>query len=141
MVDADADNRFGGRLEVALLDSLRVENPQGHNDRIALAVYDRDGRLAAGLQSTTSYGWLHVTMLWVAPAARGAGLAKALMARAFARAGLLGCHACWLETSSPSALAFYRHLGFEEFARLENGPEAAPPGHRRWFLRRDLNSL
>lgn len=139
ILDAAGDPAFPQNLERALLDDLRRGSAQGTDSRIALAVRDEAGALTAGLDATTSYGWLRVGLLWVAPASRRAGLGRALLDRAVALARMRGCHSAWLETFNRTALAFDRSAGFAPFGALRNAAGQAPEGHMRWFLSRSFD--
>lgn len=125
-------------IETALLTDLRHLAPQGRNDEISLSVALKDGTLVAGLSGSTSYGWLLIKVLWVAPEIRRQGYGRALVADAFARAKSLGCHSAWLDTSNRTAMQFYTALGFEVFGSLENSGAQEPVGHQRWFLKRHI---
>ena len=127
---------FDAALEAQLLTSLRMENEQASSTAIRLAITVADGGLVAGLSGRTSYGWLHLDMVWVSPQHQRRGHARALVHDACAMAFALGCHAAWLDTSSPTALIVWKKLGFVEFGRLENTPIQRPAGHRRWFLQK-----
>ena len=123
------------RLEAALLEELRADLPQATNGSLTL-VEEVEGRVVAGLTGRTSYGWLHVDVLWVARAARRQGHGRRLMQAALDEARAMRCHGVWLDTSNPAACAFYLALGFEDFGCLANGDGQHPETHRRWFLRR-----
>ena len=136
--DASGDPRFSDVLESALLASLRPAAPQGVNSRVQLARRSDEGTLVAGLDGSTSYGWLRIELLWVTPELRRSGVGRKLMDRAFDLARDRGCHACWLETSNRESQAFYRRLGFDEFGMLKNQTDQSPADHARWFFKRDL---
>lgn len=126
------------RLEPDLLAALARENQQSENTSFALSCADDTGQMIAGLSASTSYGWLLIKMLWVADGARGQGIARTLMTQAHDMGRDAGCHAAWLDTSSPSAHQFYLHLGYSEFGLLANAPENPLPDHRRWFMQKSL---
>lgn len=65
-----------------------------------------------------------IKRLWVAPAARGLGLAKDLMARAEAAARDLSMRTLRLDTNSalPEAVRLYRATGWREIARFNDDP-------------------
>lgn len=67
-----------------------------------------------------------IKRLWVAPEARGLGLADALMAKAEAAARAIGMTRLVLDTSRhlPKAVAFYRKRGWAEIARYNDNPYA-----------------
>jgi GNAT superfamily N-acetyltransferase len=138
VVIGDATDGFGAWLEAELLATLRADLAQAENRRVALAATLPDGRVAGGLAASTAYGWLHVEILWISPGHRGTGLGRALMAEAEARGRAIGCHAAWLDTSSPAARAFYERLGYAPFGVLENAPGERPETHRRWFMKKAL---
>jgi GNAT superfamily N-acetyltransferase len=79
-------------------------------------------------------GWLHVTYLWVAEAARGAGYGTRLMMDAEAYARTRGATGATLETYSFQARPFYERLGYEVVGMLEGHP----PGHAKFFWRKAL---
>lgn len=136
--DASQDVGFCAQLEAALLSDLRAGAAQAVNSHIDLALRDDSGDLIAGLSATTSYGWVHVNMIWVARDRRGAGHGRALMTAAMDQGRARGCHGVWLDTSSAQARAFYLELGFEDFGVLTNDATTDTPDHTRWFLRRSL---
>lgn len=65
-----------------------------------------------------------VKRLWVAPAARGLGLARRLMAEVEAAAVALGIRLLRLDTNSalPEAIALYRKTGWTEIPRFNDDP-------------------
>ncbi len=65
-----------------------------------------------------------IKRLWVAPAARGLGLARRLLATAEARAREMGVAALRLDTNSAlsEASALYRKCGWTEIARFNDDP-------------------
>jgi len=79
-------------------------------------------------------GWLHVTYLWVAEKARGAGHGTRLMQNAEAYAQSLGAVGATLETHSFQARPFYERLGYEVFSTLDEYPS----GHAKFFLKKVL---
>lgn len=132
---ASAGPTVAAEIEAALLTDLRQRAPQGRNEAIALSLTTNDGTLVGGLSGSTSYGWLLIKVLWVAPGVRRQGYGRALVSDAFGRGEALGCHSVWLDTSDEDAKAFYLQLGFEVFASLANHAEQTPQGHQRWFLK------
>lgn len=67
-----------------------------------------------------------IKRLWVAPTARGMGLARRLMTAAEARARELGVAVLRLDTNRalPEAAALYRRTGWTEIARFNDDPYA-----------------
>ena len=120
-------------LDSALLATLRSAQPQAINEGVVLTL--RDGAfLLGGLCGKTSYGWLHIDVLWIDPDHRGMGHGRKLMNAARDAARAHRCHGMWLDTSSRDARDFYLSLGFSTFGRLANRPDQTPHEHRRWFL-------
>jgi ribosomal protein S18 acetylase RimI-like enzyme len=137
-VDAGAEARVAAQIERALLADLAGINEQSENASVVLAAHGEDGALIGGATGSTSYGWLLVKTLWVAPSHRGTGLGRALMEEMEAAGRAHGCHAAWLDTSNGQAKAFYERLGYAVFGRLENAAGQTPEGHCRWFMKREL---
>lgn len=134
----EADPSLAATIEAELLASLRAALPQGENSSFVLAARDPEESLTGGLTASTSYGWLLIKTLWVDEGQRHNGIGRQLMHCAEQKGRSLGCHAAWLDTSSPDALGFYEALGYEVFGQLENGAGEFPESHRRWFLRKSL---
>lgn len=122
-------------IEAALLADLRQRAPQARNETVTVSITAAGDSLVAGLSGSTSYGWLLIKVLWVAPALRRQGYGRALVADACRRAGALGCHSAWLDTSDKNARRFYTALGFEVFGTLQNNSLQVPPDHQRWFMK------
>ena len=85
-------------------------------------------------------GVAEVKRVWVAPAARGRGVARALMARLEAEAAALGYRSALLETGlrQPEAVALYTALGYRRrapYGRYRDSPltvcfeRELPPPH------------
>jgi len=94
------------------------------------------GEWLGGLMGEIWGGWLHVRILWVDAAARSLGHGTRLLQAAEAYAVERGCVAATLETMSFQARPFYETCGYEVFATLED----YPPGHAKFFLRKQLTS-
>ena len=87
-----------------------------------------------GLVGWTSFSYLHVNLLYLPDALRGAGLGTRIMALAEEEALRRGCHGVWLDTFSFQARGFYERLGYTVFGAIDE----YPPGHSRYFLKKDL---
>ena len=92
------------------------------------------GDVLGGVLGELWGGWLQVTYLWVAEAARGIGYGTRLMRGAEAYARSRGAIGSTLETYSFQARPFYERLGYEVVGMLEGHP----PGHVKFFLRKAL---
>ncbi|AGT10805.1 transcriptional regulator, MarR family (plasmid) [Paracoccus aminophilus JCM 7686] len=93
--------------------------------RGAFLVARSDGMVigCAGLKGTDK-GYAEIKRVWVAPSARGLGLARQMMAGLEARAAALGISCLRLDTNSalPEAVALYRALGWAEIPRFNDDP-------------------
>lgn len=92
------------------------------------------GDVLGGVLGQVWGGWLQVTYLWVAEAARGAGHGTRLMEHAEAYARARGAIGATLETYSFQARPFYEQLGYEVFSTLDG----YPLGHVKCFMRKAL---
>jgi GNAT superfamily N-acetyltransferase len=93
------------------------------------------GDVLGGLLGQIWGGWLHVTHLWVAETARGAGHGTRLMEDAEAYARSRGAVGAMLDTFSFQARPFYERLGYEVFGTLDG----YPPGRAKFFLKKALS--
>src|SRR5262245_24667583 len=90
------------------------------------------GDVLGGVLGQLWGGWLQVTYLWVAEAARGAGYGSRLMGDAETYARSRGAVGATVETFSFQARPFYERLGYELCGSLDG----YPPGHVKFFLRK-----
>jgi GNAT superfamily N-acetyltransferase len=93
------------------------------------------GDVIGGVLGQLWGGWLQITFLWVAEAARGQGYGRRLVQAAEAYARARGALGATLETFSFQARPFYERLGYEVFGTLDG----YPPGHAKFFLRKKLS--
>ncbi len=103
-----------------------------------LGVFARgpDGDVRAGAVGRVNWNWLDISLVWVAPGLRHQGIGEQLMA-AIENAGReRGCRYAHLDTFSYQARPFYERLGYRVFATLDD----YPPGHQRFYLRKELRS-
>ncbi len=119
---AELGRRFAQGFDVNLSrdpDAASMRPPVGH-----FLVARSDGLPVGcvGLKGGQAYG--EVKRLWVAPAARGLGMASRLMAELEARARRLGMTVLRLDTNSalPEAVAMYRKAGWTEIDRFNDDP-------------------
>jgi GNAT superfamily N-acetyltransferase len=101
---------------------------------LAIFLRDSDQTIKAGL-----YGWTwgrccEVKILWVAERWRGAGLGTRLMVAAEGEARSRGAVQMVLSTHGFQAPEFYRRLGFEAVAHIDD----YPVGHRSIHMRKPL---
>ena len=105
-------------------------------DGRGLGVFVRksDGQIVAGAAGHTWGGTCELRQVWVQQELRGKGLGKQLLEAAMSEAERRGCWQLLICTHSFKAPGFYRKLGFEEVARLEQYPH----GHAQIFFRKHL---
>ena len=111
----------------------RVEND--HYQPLAVFLRAAGSSIAGGLVGNTYWGWLHVSILWVAADLRQHGYGRTLLQAAEQEALRRGCHAAHLDTMSfHGALPFYQRQGYTVFGELHD----LPTGHTRYFLQKTL---
>jgi GNAT superfamily N-acetyltransferase len=101
---------------------------------VFLSLRDMQGAVVGGLIGSMVWGWLHVDILWVSEAVRGWGYGSKLLREAESHALAAGCQHAFLETLDFQALPFYQRHDYEVFGTLEG----FPPGHRQYYLRKQL---
>jgi ribosomal protein S18 acetylase RimI-like enzyme len=108
----------------------------GQEDRreLTLSFKDPKGRVIAGLNAYTNWGWLFIKLLWVSESHRGSGLGKKLMKMAEKEAKRRKCRNIWLDTFGFQAPEFYQKLGYRKFGELKDYPK----GYRRLFYTKGL---
>lgn len=101
-------------------DAIDMIRPRG---AFILALSDGLPIGCVGLKGTTK-GYAEIKRLWVAPSARGLGLAHRLMAAAESAAREVGITLLRLDTNRalPEAIAMYRKAGWTEIDRFNDDP-------------------
>jgi GNAT superfamily N-acetyltransferase len=128
-----ADRQIIGR---GLDEYNRHHAGDSNHQELAVFVRDDDGKVLGGLLGDTYYGWLAINLLWIDAAWRGQGYGRAVLHAAEAEAIRRGCCHAHLDTLSFQALDFYRKEGYTIFGQLDG----LPPGHTRYFLRKELGT-
>lgn len=110
----------------------------GHEDRRELTISFKDskGKVVAGLNGHSDWGWLFVKLLWVSEAHRGCGLGMKLMKMAEAEAKKRRCTNIWLDTFAFQAPKFYEKLRYRKFGELADYPK----GYKRLFYTKKVHS-
>ena len=123
---AELARRFDAGFDVSLSrdpDAADMEPPRG----LFLLARDPDGASlgCAGLQGKGG-ALAEIKRVWIAPAARGQGLARRLMDQAETGARALGLTTLRLDTNRalPEAIAMYHRLGWTEIDRFNDDPYA-----------------
>jgi GNAT superfamily N-acetyltransferase len=102
---------------------------------LAFFLHNDDGEIRAGLCGHTWGGVCEVRQLWVHESLRRQGIGRALMEAAESEARQRGCRQMLIETHSFQGPEFYRKLGFEQVARIEDNPR----GHQHLVFRKALD--
>jgi GNAT superfamily N-acetyltransferase len=82
----------------------------------------------------TYWGWLYISILWLAESLRGQGVGGRLLDMAEQEALDRGCRHAHVDTLDFQALPFYEKHGYAVWGTLND----LPPGHSRYFLKKDL---
>ena len=108
----------------------------GPSERMPLSVlvHDENGTLVAGINGTTSWGWLYVQRLWVSESERGKGLAGKMLAAAEEEARKRGCRGAYIDAVNPVALRSYKRHGYIEYGVIRE----FVPGFDRTYLQKPL---
>lgn len=118
---AELDRRFEGGFD---------PGTKGYTDPKDAGVFYlalRDAQpIACGALKRVDAATFEIKRMWVAPAARGQGIAKALLTALEAEAVRLGATRIVLDTNKAlaEAHALYRKAGYREIARFNDNPYA-----------------
>ncbi len=120
-VEITVTDRPGTAVQDVILPGLVAFNearaPGADWRPLAVLVKDETGAVLGGLSGSTAWRWLYVHLLWLPERLRGRG-----------------CRGVWLDSFAFQAPGFYQRLGYRVFGALDD----YPPGHRRFFLCKDL---
>jgi len=97
---------------------------------------DQDGELLAGLLCTRHWNYLFVSAVFVDESQRTTGVGRELLSAAEKLALQNLCEAIYLDTFDFQAPGFYEKFGFRIFGVLKD----YPPGHRRFFMVKDVTA-
>lgn len=101
---------------------------------VAVTLRDDAGRIVGGASGQVNWNWLHVNLVWVEAALRRGGHGRRVMDAIEQIGRERGCRFAHLDTFSYQARPFYERLGYVVYATLED----YPPGHRRFYLKKEL---
>jgi GNAT superfamily N-acetyltransferase len=102
--------------------------------RLCFALRSPDQEIFGGCLGEIHWDWLHLDLLWIKEELRGQGYGHRLLVAIEDEARRRGAKNVFLDTFSFQAPDFYKQHGYRVFGIL---PEF-PPGHQRFFLRKEL---
>ncbi|NLG27696.1 MAG: GNAT family N-acetyltransferase [Chloroflexi bacterium] len=102
--------------------------------RVCYALKAPDESIVGGVLGEVYWGWLFVDLLSVREDLRGQGYGHRLLNLVEEAGRQRGAKHAYLDTFSFQAPEFYRKHGYAVFGTLED----FPPGHRRFFLKKQL---
>lgn len=102
-----------------------------------LVAYEKN-KLIGSIVGKIYFDWLHVDLIWVDDSEQRKGIGTRLMDMAAEKALEMGLHGIEVWTQSWQAPEFYRKLGYDEFAVIDDfGPGRKRHAFRR-YLKKDL---
>ena len=123
-----------------IYDGLLATDPTSQPRRYAplvLSLRDSDARLMGGVLASTVWNWLSIDALWIDDTLRGQGHGRRLVSQAERVARGRGCSHARLDTFDFQAQAFYEHLGYSVYARLDG----FPTGHVQLHMQKRLEQV
>ena len=93
-----------------------------------------DQEIEGGVIGATYWDWFYLDLMWIKEELRGCGYGHRLMGLAEDEARQRGAKNAYLDTFSFQAPDFYKQHGYQVFGELQD----FPPGHQRYFLRKQL---
>lgn len=105
-----------------------------HFRRLCYVLQGTDDEILGGVLCEVYFEWLYVDLLWVKEELRDRGYGRVLMETVEKEALKHGAKNAYLDTFSFQAPEFYKKLGYQVFGELP----AFPPGHNRFFMKKDL---
>lgn len=102
--------------------------------RLCFVIRGPDQAIVGGVIGVMFWNWLFVDLMWIKDELRGRGYGQRLLALIEEEARQRGATNAHLDTFSFQAPGFYQRQGYKVFGQLED----FPPGHRRYFLTKQL---
>jgi GNAT superfamily N-acetyltransferase len=131
-----ADTVVRERVLGALSEYNAQQTGSSEHPSLIVALRSAGSEVVGGLVGHTSFGWLHIELLFVPELARRRGIGTELMRRAESEAVQRGCHGAWLDTFEFQARQFYERLGYQCFGELSEYPR----GFSRYFMKKALSN-
>jgi GNAT superfamily N-acetyltransferase len=101
---------------------------------ICFVLHGAQDEIVGGVIGATHWEWFHLDLMWLKEEVRGQGYGHRLLTMAEQEARKNGAKNVYLDTFSFQALDFYQEHGYRVFGELED----FPPGHQRYYLRKEL---
>ena len=101
---------------------------------LCFVVQGPEEEVVGGIIGATYWGWFYISLMWIKEEFRGHGYGSQLLALAEEEARRRGAKHAYLDTFTFQAPGFYEKFGYEVFGELED----FPPGHKRFFMRKEL---
>jgi len=121
-------------LRAGLTEHAVSKNRKRDYKVLMVLLRDEVGNIVGGLYGNTLWGWLEISLLWVAEHWREDRYGSRILAAAEREAIARGCKHAKVETFSFQALEFYRKQGYEVFGKLDDFPD----GESLYFLKKHL---
>ena len=102
--------------------------------RICFVLQSPDGEAVGGATGVVYWDWFSLDLMLIQEEFRGRGYGRRLLVLAEEEARKRGATKAHVDTFSFQAPGFYEKYGYEVFGQLED----FPPGHRRYYMRKDL---
>ncbi len=119
-------------------DGLTAYNLQFVSDAqyqpLNIIIRDANDRVIGGLVGNTYWGWLYISLFWVAEHVRQSGNGSKMLAMAEEEAFRRGCRHVHLDTLDFQAPGFYEKHDYVSWGILDD----LPIGHKRIFYRKEL---
>jgi GNAT superfamily N-acetyltransferase len=132
--DPDPQESAWGFIGRSLSQYNKEQGGDNQYQRICLVLRDPEQTIAGGLIGATYWGWLYIDLLWLREDLRGLGYGHRLLTAAEDEARQRGAANAYLDTFDFQAPEFYQQHGYRVFGQLED----FPPGHRRFFMTKQL---
>ena len=117
---------------IAEYNTQQAGDDQGKN--LCFVLRSPDQEIIGGVIGATYWNWLYINLMWIKEEFRGRGFGHQLLTLAEQEARERGAEYAYLDTFSFQAPDFYKKHGYEVFGELND----FPPGHRRYFLSKQL---
>ena len=133
-VEQDTHASAVDTLRAGLTEHALSKNRKRDYRVLMVLLRDETGGIVGGLYGNTLWGWLEISLLWVAEEVREGRYGSRILAAAEQEAIERGCKYAKVETFSFQALEFYRKQGYEVFGKLDDFPD----GECLYFLKKHL---